>query len=567
MGFILPAARSYDRLTWADLEPDYLDLARRSVSPATADSWLADWTRLANLVSEIGARLSVAVSVDTTDAGAEKRLFDFLDDLQPRAQQFEQNLRRKLIDSGVRPAGMDIPLRNMQAQADIYREANLPLLTEEHKLSSQYDKIIGAQTVMWRDEERTVAQTRPILLDPDRAVREQAWRLGMARQLEDREAINELWVRFMSLRRQIAANADLPSYRDYRWKMLLRFAYTPDDCAGFQQVIEEVAVPAAVRTLEARRRRLGVETLRPWDLLVDPLGRPPLRPFADAAELDAGASRIFHRVDPRLGAYYDTMRAEGLLDLDNRKGKAPSGYCTEFAAAQRPFIFMNAVGLHEDVQTLLHEGGHAFHVFESAGLKYAPQREVGLEFAEVASMAMELLAAPYLTAEQGGFYADGEAARARIEHLEEVLLFWPYMAVVDAFQHWAYQNPEAATNPAHCDARWAELWSRFMPGVDWSGLDAEMRTGWQRKGHIHQTPFYYVEYGLAQLGALQVWRNARHDQAGAVARYRRALSLGGTAALPDLFAAAGAKFALDAATLAEAVGLIEATIGQLEDAG
>jgi oligoendopeptidase F len=273
---------------------------------------------------------------------------------------------------------------------------------------------------------------------------------------------------------------------------------------------------------------------------------------------------VFQQVDPQLGQYFETMRREGLLDLDNRKGKAPGGYCTSFSLVRRPFIFANAVGIHDDVQTLLHEGGHGFHVFESSRLPYLQQLQVPMEFAEVASMSMELLASPYLARERGGFYSSADAARARAEHLEGIVQFWPYMAVVDAFQHWVYTHPDQATEAAACDETWSALWERFMPGVDWSGLEEEQRTGWQRKLHIHQAPFYYIEYGLAQLGAVQVWRNALQDQAGSVAAYRRALALGGTVTLPELFAAAGGRFAFDASALQEAVTLIEATLAELE---
>ncbi len=307
-----------------------------------------------------------------------------------------------------------------------------------------------------------------------------------------------------------------------------------------------------------------MEGLRPWDLDVDPLGRPPLRPFQSIRELQAGAQRIYNRVDAQLGAYFQTMRQESLLDLDNRIGKAPGGYCIEYPVARRPFIFANAVGLHTDVQTLLHEGGHAFHAFESSHLPYNQQLQVPSEFAEVASMGMELLAAPYLASAQGGFYSEVDAARARIEHLETSICFWPYMAVVDAFQHWVYQHPEQAAQPEQCDAQWGSLWQRFMRGQDWSGLDAEMMTGWHRKLHILQIPFYYVEYGLAQMGAMQVWRNALQDQNAAVKAYRQALSLGSTVDLPELYRTAGAKFAFDTQTLGEVVQLAEETIQRLE---
>jgi oligoendopeptidase F len=297
---------------------------------------------------------------------------------------------------------------------------------------------------------------------------------------------------------------------------------------------------------------------------VDPLNRPPLKPYQDADELKTKAVAIFHQVDPQLGKYFETMVKEGLLDIENRKNKAPGAYCTSFATLRRPFIFENAVGLHDDVSTLLHESGHAFHVFESAALPYIQQLAVGMEFAEVASMGMELLASPYLTRDNGGFYSAKEAACARIQHLETSILFWPYMAIVDAFQHWVYENPAQGSDPDQCDACWTDLWRRFRPGVDWNGFEDVVATGWQRKPHIHTNPFYYVEYGLAQLGAVQVWGNALKNQAKAVASYRRALALGGSVALPELYQTTGAHFAFDAATLQNAVDLMENVIEQLE---
>ncbi len=560
-------AHEFMNWTWPQIEPYAKALAGRPLTAANLQGWLADWTQLGKLFAEVYQRLYVAITVDTTDKDAEARYHTFLDEIYPNVMATDQKLKEKLIASGLEPpAGFEVPLRNMKAEAALFREKNLPLLTEDRKLSAEYDKIIGAQTVQWDGKEVTLPQLRPVFQNPDRARREQAWRLGAARQLADREAINALWRKFMQVRRQLAANAAFADFRAYRWQQMLRFDYTPEDCASFHRAIEQVAVPAATRIYARRRERLGVATLRPWDLDVDPLGRPPLRPFEKVDELERKTAAIFQRVDPQLGAYFDIMRREHLLDLDNRKGKAPGGYCTEFHVEHKPFIFMNAVGLHDDVQTLLHEGGHAFHVFETRALPYIQQLDVGMEFAEVASMGMELLAAPYLPADEGGFYAKEDAARARIEHLEGAILFWPYMAVVDAFQHWVYTHHDAATDPANCDAKWAELWARFMPGVDWTGLEEEMKTGWHRKLHIHQVPFYYVEYGLAQLGAAQVWRNALSDQDGAVARYRRALALGGTVTLPEVYAAAGAKFAFDAGTLGEMVALMEHTIAELDAA-
>lgn len=557
-------AREFMNWDWSQIEPYYQDLMARPLTAENVGEWLAGWTRLSELSNETYSRLLVATTLDTTDKEAAQRYYAFLDNIYPAIEAADQKLKQKLLATGLNPDGFEIPLRNMRAEAGLFRQENLPLLTTERKLAAEYDKIIGAQTVQWQGEDRTIAQLRPIYQNPDRDTRERAWRLAAERQLADRQAINALWVKFMDLRRQLAANAGQPDYRAFRWQQMLRFDYTPNDCLSFHEAIESVVVPAATRIYQKRCKRLGLKTLRPWDLEVDPLNRPPLRPFNTVEELGQKARAMFRQLDPQLGHYFETMCHENLLDVDNRQGKAPGGYCIAFAVERRPFIFMNAVGLHDDVQTLLHEAGHAFHIFETRHLPYFQQLQVGMEFAEVASMAMELLASPYLSQENGGFYAQEEAGRAQIEHLEELLLFWPYMAVVDAFQHWVYQNHQAATDPANCDAQWAKLWVRFMPGVDWSGLEQEMMTGWHRKLHIHQRPFYYIEYGLAQLGAIQVWRNARRNQAQALANYRRALSLGGSAALPQLFETAGAKFTFDIDTLRSAVALVEQNIGQLD---
>ena len=558
-------SREFMQLPWSAIHPFFQDLIERPLATSSLQEWLADWTALYELWHEAYWRHQVAVTVDTTDQGARQRCDAFLEDVYPKVQDCDQALKEKLLASGLQPQNFEQPMKVLRAEIALFRQANLPLRSEEIKLGNQYERILGAQTIEWDGQETTILQLQTVFLDPDRERRERAWRLGAERQLADWEAIGSLWEKLMALRAEIAANAGLPDYRAYRWHMQMRFDYTPQDCYRFHKAIEEVVVPAAQQVFEKRRRKLGVDRLRPWDVEVDARGRPPLHPFDTISELEEKTAAIFHRVDPQLGGYFDIMRREGLLDLDNRKGKAPGGYCTEFDAAHLPFIFANSVGVHDDVQTLLHEGGHAFHNFEKSHLPYHQQRDITLEIAEVASMSMELLAAPYLTADQDGFYTPEDAARARIETLERWLLFWPYMAVVDAFQHWAYENPREGSDPVKCNVAWAGLWDRFMVGVDWSGLEAEKASGWQRKAHIHTDPFYYVEYGLAQLGAVQVFRNALHDQGAAVKDYRKALSLGGTRPLPDLFAAAGAKFAFDAETLRQAVDLMLTTVAELED--
>ncbi|KAA3646585.1 MAG: M3 family oligoendopeptidase [Chloroflexi bacterium] len=550
--------------SWAQYEPHFTQLAEAELTIETLDEWMLSWSHLSKLAVEVFNRLYIATTVDTNDQKAQDRYSAFLEGVYPQGKAAEQTLKEKLLDSGLQPENFSVQLRNMRAEADLFAEANLPLLSQEQFLVAEHDKLTGAQTVEWEGEEITLPQVSLILQDQDRDKRERAWRGMMARWQQDREAFNELWGRFMELRGQIAANAEVDDYRAYRWHELLRLDYTPEDCLQFHDAIEQVVVPVAQRIYAKRQEQMGLDSLRPWDVDVDPLDRSPLRPFSDADELIEKTGGIFDQVDPQLGAYFNTMREEHLLDLANRKGKAAGGYCEDLPLVERPFIFMNAVGTHDDVQTMLHEFGHALHAFESYKLPYAQQLQYGMEIAEVASMSMELLTAPYLPESGGGFYSEADAARARIEHLEGSLKFWPYMAVVDAFQHWVYLNHAAATDPANCDAKWAELWDRFMKGLDWTGLEEEKATGWHRKLHIFQVPFYYVDYGLAQLGAAQVWANSLQDHAKALGQYRHALSLGATRTLPELFEAAGAKLAFDVDTLGPAVELMETTIEELE---
>jgi oligoendopeptidase F len=557
--------------TWSKIDPLYKNLETRSLNAANVDAWLADWSSVGERIEEMYSRLSVATSVNTADKEAEERMDKYLDGIFPNVMAAEQKLKEKLLSSKLEPKGFDIPLRNMRAEADLFRDSNLSLLADQQKLAIEYDKIYGAQTVKWEGEEITLTRLTLNFHQPDRARREKAWHLKAERQLSDRKGINELWQKFMDVRAKIAKNADKSSFREYAWQQKLRFDYTPENCKSFARAIEEVVVPVATNIYEKRKRALGLDTLRPWDLVdgwfnrpTPPASQTQLKPFVSIDELKIGVSSIFHHIDPVLGGYFDSMVAEGLTDLENRKNKAPGAYCTSYTSIRKPFVFVNAVGTHEDVMTTLHESGHSFHIFETADIPYIQQLAVPMEFAEVASMGMELLASSFLTKAYGGFYLESDASRARVEHLEGMILFWPFMAVVDSFQQWVYENPQEGADPAACDDKWGKLWDRFIPGVNWDGLDEEKITGWHRKLHIHQVPFYYVEYGLAQLGAVQIFGNALKNQKQAVSDYRMALSLGGTVTLPELFKSAGAKFAFDPGTLKAAVDLMERTIGELE---
>ncbi len=537
---------------WSDIEPYYRDLEQRRLDSGSIEHWMADWSKIYSLVDEVYNRLYVATTTNTADPEAKRLFDDYLDNVQPRFKQTEQALKKRLLESGLCPRGFEMPLKRMRTEAEIFRQENLPLLSQEQKLRAKYSSLTGSQTVKWQGQERTIAQLKPVYQEQDRSLREEAWVLASRRQLEDREALNQLWQEYFSLRQKIAANAGLPDFRGYRWRALHRYDYTPEDCLAFDRAIAEAVVPAAERLYQRRQRELGLASLRPWDLSVDPHNRPPLKPFAGQAELVAKTSQIFRKLDARLSQWFEIMAAEGLLDLENRKNKRPGGYCTTFAAARRPFIFANAVGVHGDVQTLLHESGHAFHALAASELPYVQQTEAPMEFCEVASMAMELLASPHLEA----FYTQEEAKRALAEHLEGIILFWPYMAVVDEFQHWAYQHPQEAMRPEECDRVWGQLYRRYLKGLDFSGFEEVVDTGWQRKLHIFIHPFYYVEYGLAQLGAVQIWANSLRDPGRALEAYKKTLGRGGTEPLPELYSQAGARFSWDSRTLREAVDTV-----------
>ena len=545
---------------WDTVAPHFAALAQEDLTAEGVGDWLLRWNELEKILGEAGSQASRAKSEDTTDIEAEKIYLHFVQQIVPQWAIAAQALKTKLLDvPEYEPLPQDRQfLRRLRNDAGLFRAENVPIQAQLQTLANEYDKLTGPMAVTLNGQEMTLPEAEGKWLDPDRSVREQAWRAVMTRWAQSRQELDALFLRQLPLRRQLAKNAGLSDYRAYMWRAMRRFDYTPEDSLAFHRAIETEVVPIAQKLLAARRQTLGVETLRPWDLLADPESRPPLRPFADVAALESGATRIFAQVDPELGREFGKLRPR-FLDLGSRPGKAPGGYCSFFPKTGLPYIFMNAVGTESDVRTLLHEGGHAFHgLASSAAQPLLWNRGAPMEFSEVASMAMELLAMPYLTQDKGGFYTDGEAQRARQEQLERIILFLPYMAVVDGFQHWVYtEAPEKVTAP-ELNAQWDSLWNRFMGGTDWSGLDAERVTGWHRKLHIFTVPFYYVEYGLAQLGAVQVWRNALANQAEAVRRYRAALALGNTRSLPDLYAAAGAHLAFDPETVGELAHLVAA---------
>jgi oligoendopeptidase F len=496
------------------------------------------------------------MTCQTDDVEREAAYLAFVRDIEPKLKPLHHEIRSRYLDSPYRSA---LPQRRYfvfdRATANrraLFREANIPRETRLAELEQQYQKILGAMTVRYRGKEHTLAQMALYLEETDRTVRQEAWELAAARRLQDRETLDDLFDRMKQLRIEVAREAGFANFVEYAFRNRERFDYGIDDSVRFHQSVERVVVPLMRQIHEERRVAMGVETLRPWDLSVDPLGRPPLEPFADVEQLAAGAETVFRDVDTELGEQFAFLRSQQLLDLANRKGKAPGGYQTTLEDERLPFIFMNAVGLDSDVRTLLHEGGHAFHTMASRGEPLAPYRESPLEFCEVASMSMELLGARRLAP----FYNAADASRSCHKLLEGIVLILPWIATVDAFQHWIYTHPDHGRDER--EAAWGSLLDRFGGLVDWSGYEEARDHSWHRQLHIFLYPFYYIEYGIAQLGALQIWQRSLTDRASAVAEYKKALALGGSRPLPELFAASGIRFDFGGELMASVMDTIRA---------
>ena len=559
-----------DPLVWSTVQPYVDQLLAVELTPTNARAWLQDWSDLFAVLKEAETQIYRENTENTADEEADARFKHYVQVIHPEAAKAEQALKEKLLSvEGYKPTSeTTLIFKRFQTEANLFREENIPIQTELALLGKQYDEITGGLSVEWEDESKTIEEIEFLLSDRDRSTRERAWRSALDVYLTKREALNDLFLQMLPLRRQMAKNAGFSDFRSYQWQTLARFDYTPDDAFTFHDAIEHEVAPLATEIYRTTSKQLGLDRMRPWEaalsspwrVTVDP-HESPLHPFGDVSELISTTNRIFEQVDPTLGGYFEAMRAD-YLDLASRPNKAPGGYCASFPVSGQPYIFMNAVGSADNVTTLLHEGGHAFHFAESHRNQSLIWNYNGpMEFCEVASMAMELLSSPYWARSKGGFFSEADFQRAFTEQLHGAVLFLPYMAIMDSFQHWLYVEAPDDINAGDLDRKWSELWDRFLPGIDYSGLQTQKETGWQRKLHIFHVPFYYIEYGLAQLGALQVWRNAMQDQAKAVADYRQALALGYTRPLPELFAAAGATFAFDRQTVGELMALVR---GQLE---
>ncbi len=535
---------------WPQIAPLFDQLEARIAragSVADLEKWLLDWSELSAALDEEASRRNIAMTCHTDNAEAEKAYLYFVEHVEPQLKPRQFALEQLYVAHPQRknlpPQRYEVFDRDVANHVQLFRPENVPLETGEAKLGQQYQKLIGAQTVKFRGEEKTLVQMGRLLEEPDRSLRQEAWELVARRRLQDVEKCEEIMDELIRLRHQIAKNAGFNNYLDFIFRQKGRFDYTPADCVKFHDAIESEIMPAVRAIQNDRQRQLKLSRLRPWDLAVDPQNRPPLKPFADVSEMVVRTQKIFNRLDAGLAANFQELQDKQLLDLDNRKGKAPGGYQSTLAEARVPFIFMNAVGVQRDVETILHEAGHAFHAQATRGEDLYPYRSAPIEFCEVASMAMELLGNEFIEE----FYAPAEAARARKTHLEGIIGFFPWMAVVDGFQHWIYTHP--GHSRAERKAAYLRLMDRFGGNVDFSGFEEVRAQSWHRQLHIFLYPFYYVEYGIAQLGALQVWANSKANKAKALGDYKNSLTLGGSRPLPELFAAAGCRLDFSAATI------------------
>ncbi|HSY44403.1 MAG TPA: M3 family oligoendopeptidase [Candidatus Acidoferrum sp.] len=549
---------------WPQIAPlfDQLESRAQQIKDAAGlEAWLLDWSELGAALDEEASRRYIAMTCHTDNADAEKAYLHFVENVEPQLKPKQFALEKIYASHPLREKlsreRFNVFDRDVKNHVELFRQESIPLETEEAKLSQQYQKLSGSLTVNFRGEEKTLVQMGRYQEETDRALRQEAWGLVTKRRLQEMDKFDDIFDEQIKLRTKIAKNAGFENYRDYAFRRLGRFDYTPEDCTKFHDAVEKEIVPIQRELHGQRQVQLTLGSLRPWDLAVDPLNRPPLKPFAQIDDMVMRTQKIFNRLDTELAGGFQQMQDLKLLDLDNRKGKAPGGYQSTLAESRLPFIFMNAVGLQRDVETILHEAGHAFHALATRDEDLYAYRSAPIEFCEVASMSMELLGNEFIEE----FYSSDDSKRARRVHLEGVVGVFPWIATVDAFQHWIYTH----SNHTRKERRqaWLGLMDRFGGGVDWSSFEDARANLWHRQLHIFLHPFYYIEYGIAQLGALQVWANSKQNKAHALNDYKKSLTLGGSRPLPELFSAAGCQFEFSAKTIQPLAKMLRDELGKL----
>ena len=521
----------FQSLLTADVEP----------SPAALRNWIFKWSELESVLAEVSSRRYVAMTLNTQDEAAAKAYSDFVENIEPISNEYDDKLNKKLV---AHPCFNDLKgefgiwFKSVQVSLDLFDPRNIPLSTEETKAIQDYQKITGGMSVEFDGSVKTLQQVGAYLERTDRDLREKAWRTVWERRLQDKKPLDDAFDKLFQIRNKIAKNAHCKDYIDYIFLAKRRFDYTPDDCKDFHESIEKLVLPLQREMYKRRAQKMGLEKLRPWDLDVDPLNRPPLTPYKTGEELIEKVDQIFEGVHPQAGKWAREMQAKKLIDPDSRLGKAPGGYQIGFDESRLPFIFMNSAATDRDIYTLLHESGHSFHQFALANQPIFPYRDVPAEFAEVASMSMELIGMSNLKP----FYGNDKESieRSVLGELADVVWLFPWVASIDSFQHRLYEYPEH-TAEDRSDI-WDEIMSRYDAGVDYSGLEAVRRNLWQKQLHLFECPFYYIEYGIAQLGALQVWANFKKEGPAAIDKLFKAESLGYSVSIPEMFNTAGIKF-------------------------
>lgn len=528
-----------------DVLPLYEQLIGRNLnSIADFRTFLSDTSELESALSEDMAWRYIRMTCDTQNKDHEAAYLTFVQEIQPHLAPLEDQINKKIVSSEWSVAwrseseAHEIYLRGLEGAVELFREENIPLQSDLATLAQEYSSIQGAMSLEWEGQTLTLQQASNILMRSDRQAREKVWQLMQDRRSIDTEKLNNLFNQMVQLRHQVALNAGFANFRDYMFKAMGRYDYDVTACKDFHRSVETAVVPLLKDLMQRRKSQMGLDTLKPWDTQVDPLGREPLKPFTGGQELLEKGIDCLSRVDTYFGDCIKTMQKHNLLDLDSRLGKAPGGYNYPLAKTNMPFIFMNASGNLRDVETLVHEAGHAIHSFQMAPLDLNAFKNTPSEVAELASMSMELL-----TMNTWDAYFDDPKSlnRAKAEQLEGILGTLPWIAQVDAFQHWIYENPNHTVDER--TAAWMDLSKRFGSGeVDYSGMESALENSWHKQLHIFEVPFYYIEYGFAQLGAIGVWRNYMKNGHAAIESYKAFLKLGYTHSIPKVYETAGVKF-------------------------
>lgn len=549
---------------WASLQPKYDELVARAINnKAELEQWLRDISELEAVISEDACWRQIKMTCDTTDKAVEEAFTFFCMEIEPKIKPYSFELNKKLQSSPF-VAELDraqyFPyLRNVDNAIQLYREENVQLQADMNLTAQQFGAISGAMTVEIDGKEYTMQQAAKFLQNPDRKVREEAFTKMSGRRLQDKDKLNDLFNKLIDLRQQIAANAGFDNYRDYKFRELGRFDYTIEDCFAFHAAVKEHIVPLQAMLTNYRKSRLGLDVMKPWDADAEPADVQPLQPFHTGKELSDKAVEVFSKLGPYFAGCLQTMQQMNRMDLESRKGKAPGGYNCPLAETGVPFIFMNAAGTMGDVITMMHEGGHAVHSFLSHHQPLSAFKEYPMEIAELASMSMELFSMEYWDT----FFADGkELDRARLEEMERIISVLPWIATIDKFQHWIYTH-KGHTNEER-KAAWLEILSEFSTNiVDWTGFEEFRAHSWQKQLHLFEVPFYYIEYGIAQLGAIAMWRQYRQNKEQALTNYMAALSEGYTKTLKELYATAGIKFDLSPAYVKELADFVSPILGEM----